>query len=121
MKQFLFLLFCFATLTYCDNKEDEPLLTCECECTDLTWLQKVKNTLTNCDRYTNKYIYQAVYEEQTVFYVLITNNDPAALTMFKITLWDCEGNIVKIFEAEEKEKFYEMVTDNILLFSCKDS
>ena len=119
MKQFLFLLVCLTTLTCCNNDDDESLLTCECECTDLSWLQEIKKTLTNCDQYTTKSIYQAVYKEQTVFFKQITNNNPASSSVWKITLWDCEGVDIRTFQYDEQEEFYKIVTDMVVLYSCK--
>ncbi len=116
MKQLLFVLIIFLGLSCSDNKE-ETFTTCEC--TDLTWLNEIKKTLTNCDEYTTKSIYQANYQEQTVFYVFITNNNPAALSIWRVTLWDCEGEEIRTFQGNEQEEFYELVTDMILLYSCK--
>ena len=125
MKQILILLVCLTSLVSCSNNNNDEVEKPVCACgfsnvlEDVEWLKEVKESLTDCDQYTTKSIYKATYQEQTVIYVYITNNNPLANTLFSVTLLDCKGEIVEIFEYNEKEEFYELVTNAEVLYSCK--
>ncbi|WP_461636551.1 hypothetical protein [Labilibaculum euxinus] len=119
MKQFLFLLFCFATLTCCDHEDDESFPSCEYSnpLEDLAWLKEYKETLTDCN--TQISIFQANYKKHVVFYSALT--DPRVNSVFEATtLWDCEGNTVRNFRGDEYEKFNKLVTSRVVLYRCKE-
>jgi len=117
MKQLLIVLLMLVGLSCCDNDEEFfPV----CEFTDpledLAWLKEYKESLGDCQVETS--IFQANYKKHIVFYSAIT--DPLVNSVFGITLWDCEGKIVHIFDYDEAEKFYELVSNRAVLYRCKE-
>ncbi len=45
-------------------------------------------------------------------------NNHVANTIWRITLWDCEGKTVRIFEREDKDKFDKLVTHRTVIYRC---
>ena len=117
MKNLIIILFLFTGLISCDSKE-ETAPTCEFTdpLEDLAWLKEHKESLKDCDIQIS--IFQASYKNQTVFYSLIT--DPLANSVFGAALWNCEGEIVRTFDYNERDEFNELVTNTIVLYRCKD-
>ena len=116
MRKLFFILFLFIGLACC-NKKDKPFSTCEFSdpLEDLAWLKEFKETLTDCDIEIS--IFQAIYNNDIVYYTAIT--DPRVNSVFGITLWNCEGDIVRIFDYDEADKFHNLVTDRTVLYRCK--
>jgi hypothetical protein len=117
MKRFLFLLLCLTALISCDHEDDESIPSCEFSdpIEDLAWLKEYKETLSDCSIQIS--IFQANYKKHVVFYSRIT--DPLANSVFGVALWDCEGNIIKIFKYDQREEFNKLVTNGVVLYRCK--
>ncbi|WP_372645653.1 hypothetical protein [Ancylomarina sp.] len=79
---------------------------------DLAWLKTVKESLKDSD--VVKTIYQASYKKETVFYVMIT--DPRVRLAFGVTLWNCEGKVIRVFKSGESEDYEKLVTDRVVLY-----
>lgn len=111
MKNFIIILFLSIGLFSCDSKK-ETIPTCEFSdpLEDLAWLKEYKENLT--DNYT--VIYRAIYNRKVVFYSVYVN--PAANTIWRITLWDCEGNTVRVFEREDKGKYDKLVSHHQVIY-----
>jgi hypothetical protein len=117
MKQFILLLFCLTCLTCCDNEDSIP--TCEFSdpLEELSWLKEYKESLQDCQTETS--IFQASYKGHVVFYTALT--DPLINSAFAIGLWNCEGEIIKTYEYDEREEFHNEVSNIVLLYRCKNS
>lgn len=117
MKQIIIILICITTFTCCDNDHDDQV---NCEFSDpleeLSWLKEYKESLIDCN--TQISIFQAIYKKQIVFYSAIT--DPLANSIFRVVLWNCEGEAIKIFEYDKTEEFGKLVTNRTILYRCKD-
>ncbi len=79
---------------------------------DLTWLKELKESLKDSD--VQKTIYQASYKKETVFYLMVT--DPRVRLAFGVTLWDCEGKVIREFKSGESEDFEKLVIDRVVLY-----
>jgi len=117
MRKLFYILFIFIGLICCDKKE-ESLSQCETSepLKELSWLKEFKGTLTNCQIEIS--IFQAIYNNEVVFYTFIT--DPRVISVFGVTLWDCEGDIVREFDYDEAGIFHELVTKREVLYRCND-
>jgi len=91
------------TMANCDSKK--PL-------EDLAWLKEIKESLKDSD--VGKTIYQATYNKQIVYYLMVT--DPRVRLAFGATLWDCEGKVVREFKSGEYEEFNTQVLNKIDLY-----
>lgn len=92
-----------------------------CDLTDpieeLSWLKEMKNTMTNCS--CEMSIVQATYNNQTVFYTMMT--DPLCNGVQTIILYDCEGKIVKTIANDEIPSYKAEETNMKVLYRCKTS
>lgn len=112
MKQILILILLLTSLTCCNDDDSNPMCEFSDPIEDLEWLKEYTET-TDC--YTT--IYQAIYDKQIVFYSVYAN--PAANTVWRITLWDCEGNTVRVFERDEQDKFDFLVIKSRIIYRCE--
>lgn len=90
--------------------------TCNCDnpTEDLPWLKEVKVSLTGCN--CNVSIFQATYNDQTVFYTLM--NDPLCDGVWPIVLHDCDGKQLKTYPSADQD-FSREVTNQSIIYSCK--
>ena len=79
---------------------------------DLAWLKELKESLK--DSNLEKTIYQASYKKETVFYLMIT--DPRVRLAFGVTLWNCEGKVIREFKSGEYKEFDTQVLNRIDLY-----
>jgi hypothetical protein len=80
------------------------------------WMVSLKDSMTNCS--CTQSILTGKYEGNTVFYVAVT--DPRCNSVFAPTLYNCEGEAVKSFEATmaAQNEFYEKVSERSIVYSC---
>ena len=81
-------------------------------------IDEIKASLTNCG--CDISIIQGTYKGQTVFFTAIT--DPACNSIDTPTLYDCSGNVVRIFttsESDQKE-LAEKVSRDQVLYTCSE-
>jgi hypothetical protein len=120
MKQLLLILVMPFVLISCGNATEEKEVKTEA-CTfqdpvkELSWLNDVKNSLS---RNYQVSIFQAVYQNQTVFYTRIT--DPAYNTVFSISLCNCEGKIIKSYTQNDQIQFTKEVTGAKVLYRSNE-
>ena len=90
-----------------------------CDFTDpieqLSWLKEIKNSMTNCS--CEMSIMQATYENQTIFYAAMT--DLLCDGYQTITIYDCDGKVIRAFKNSELQGFYEKQTNKKVLYRCK--
>lgn len=114
-KIFLSAFFIIAFMFSCDeDKKTIPACDVDNPLEELPWLKTMTGSMTQCAIEVS--IFQATYSESTVFYSQIT--DPAANSVFQITLWDCNGNIVKDYKFGEQALFAQEVTNSSNIFTC---
>lgn len=84
---------------------------------EVEWLIELKNSLTNCTCETS--IIRGKYLDETVFYVAIT--DPACLSIFAPTLYDCSGKIVRKFNdtGKDQDDLQKLHLEEVL-YRCND-
>lgn len=113
MKYVLSLFIFFLVLTNC-NKQGEDVSGCNVEdpIEELNWLKEMKNSL-SC--VCHESIAQGLYKGQTVFYLVIPSFycDAAG-----ITLWDCNGDIVKVFRYVDEDPDIENIELVEIIYSC---
>ena len=115
MKHLLSLFFIGMLLLSC-NKENEIT---ECGVAnpleDLAWLADLKDPCEE-DEICSTSISQAIYNGETVFYAFLAGPlcDPA----FRVVLFDCEGDTVKIYQEEDLELFTEEIESDSIIYSC---
>ncbi|MCZ4695799.1 hypothetical protein DWB61_14015 [Ancylomarina euxinus] len=113
MKIITSVLILFLGFSSCDASKN---VTSKCEVQnpleDVAWLKELKESLKDSD--VGKTIYQASYKNETVFYVMIT--DPRVRLAFGVTLWDCEGKVIREFKSGESEDYEKLVTNRIVLY-----
>ena len=83
---------------------------------DFAWLKAMKTNLTNCSCEIS--IIQGTYNNQTVFFEKLTDMLCDGVDM--PTLYDCTGKVVRIFTSNDYKTFYNLVTDNKVLYRCKN-
>ncbi|MDE5423883.1 hypothetical protein L3073_16845 [Ancylomarina sp. DW003] len=93
------------------SKNDTPKCDIQNPFEEYTWLKEIKESLKDSD--VEKTIYQATYNKQIVFYLMVT--DPRVRLAFGVTLWDSDGKIVRKFKSNESEDYEKLVTDRIVL------
>jgi hypothetical protein len=116
MKKILFYVsVCALILVSCKNNEN-PIPECSVEnpLEELEWLKEIKNSLNNCTCQIS--ILQGKYRESTVFYLMIT--DPLCNSVFQVTLWDCNGNVVKEYKSEDADVFSSEVELINNIYTC---
>ena len=119
MRKFIFPLV-IALLVGCSD-EDTCLQTNTCGLTgqleELSIFKSLKESITNCSCITS--ILTGTYEAQTVFYVAVT--DPTCDSVFAPTLYNCDGEVVRVFEntLEEQAEFRQKVEDRKSVYDCK--
>jgi hypothetical protein len=81
-------------------------------------IDEIKASLNNCG--CDISIIQGTYKGQTVFFTSIT--DPACNSIDTPTLYDCSGNVVRIFTASESDQkeLTEKVSRDQVLYTCSD-
>jgi len=79
---------------------------------EYAWLKELKESLKDSD--VEKTIYQASYNKQTVFYLMVT--DPRVRLAFGVILWDCEGKVIREFKSGESEDYEKLVTNRVVLY-----
>lgn len=84
---------------------------------ELSWLKAIKNSMTNCS--CEMSILQATYNQQTVFYVSMT--DPLCDGLQTTILLNCEGKIVEVIQPEKFQEFLSKITSIRNLYRCKTS
>jgi hypothetical protein len=110
-----------ALLAGCSD-DDKCLQTTACGITgqfeELSVFKSLKESITNCSCITS--ILMGTYEGETVFYVAVT--DPTCDSIFAPTLYNCDGEIVRVFEntLEEQSEFFEKVVDRRSLYDCNN-
>lgn len=113
MKIIASILILFLGCSSCDASRND---TSKCEAQnpleDLVWLKELKESLKDSDL--EKSIYQASYKKETVFYLIIT--DPRVRLAFGVTLWNCEGKVVREFKSGDYEEFDTQVLNKIEIY-----
>lgn len=106
-------------VTGCGKEENANKSTCALTnpIEELSWLKEMKNSLTNCS--CEMSIIQATYNNQTVFYTLMT--DPLCDGVQSIVLLDCKGKILKTFANSEISGYKDKETNMKVLYRCKTS
>ncbi|MDX1720664.1 MAG: hypothetical protein R3353_10905 [Salegentibacter mishustinae] len=129
MKKFILLiLFFLATIISCTNNDDEVIADSQLEVQNacmaaeplaLDWIQDLKEEL-NCGEYACEVsILKSEYEDETVFYVLVT--DPLCNSAGVRYLYNCFGEIIKEFTVEENAAFLNDLDREVeTIFSCND-
>ena len=113
MKLITSVLILFLGFSSCDaSKNDTSQCGVQNPLEDLAWLKEVKESLKDSD--VEKTIYQASYKKEAVFYLMIT--DPRVRLAFGVTLWDCEGKVIREFKSGEYEEFDTQVLNKIDLY-----
>lgn len=109
----LILVFLFFTLIISCEKTEKV-----CDCVnpieDLAWLNELKSSFTNC--YCEMSIFQASYEEHTVFYVAMT--DGLCDGYYPIILLDCNGEKLKTYEPNDPALSSE-ISNREVISRCK--
>ncbi|UBM58289.1 hypothetical protein LAG90_15905 [Marinilongibacter aquaticus] len=62
-------------------------------------------------------IIQAVYKTSVVFYTAVT--DSLCNSAFSAKLYNCQGDIIKMYGPEDRADFEKEVTYNKVLYRCK--
>ena len=116
-KFFCFFLLMGIYLFGCEKSDKETLNACRSTdpLENVIWLKTIKNELTNC--YCEMSIIQGKYNNQTVFYVALT--DPLCNGISTPTLYDCDGNIIRTFTMNDFQEFYKNVNAEKVLYRCK--
>jgi len=118
MKLTILVLFLSAMLVGCSKNDKEHDTQNACKSADpleVSWIKEIKNSLTNCSCEIS--IIQGTYDGQTVFFTALT--DPACDGIDTPTLYNCNGNIVRIFTMHDYTDFYTKVTRDNVLYRCK--
>lgn len=95
-------------------EKSEKVCNCKNPLEELTWLNGLKSSITNCSCETS--IFQATYKQQTVFFSMM--NDPLCNGYQQINLFSCSGETVKSY-ATTDQAFADEVTDRKNIYSCK--
>ncbi len=122
-----FCLIVIAVLVSYSCKEDQDKTTdmkpdtiCEVNnpLTQLNWLALLKEQLDgNC--VCEQSIFQAKYQNQVVFYSEIT--DPVCDYIFNVSIFNCQGQVVKNYDYDQFEEFNKEVIDRSKIYSCTRS
>ena len=113
MKIFTSILILLLGFSSCDaSKTEVPKCETQNPLEEYVWLKELKESLEDSEL--EKTIFQATYNKQSVFYLMIT--DPRVKLAFGVTLWDCEGKIIREFKSGESEDYEKLVTNRIALY-----
>lgn len=94
------------------SKNDTPKCDIQNPFEEYIWLKEIKETLKDSD--VEKTIYQASYNNEAVFYLMVT--DPRVRLAFGVKLWNCEGKVIREFKSGESEDYEKQVTNRIVLY-----
>jgi hypothetical protein len=87
--------------------------------TELDWLANLAQPCEETEQI-GFVIYQAIYnDEQTVFFRSIVC--AACDVVFKVTLLDCEGKVIKTYEEGDQNSFEAEVNSVETIFNCYDN
>ena len=98
-----------------DEKDCSNACNCDNPLKKFTWLQDLKNTIT--DGVCEVSLLQGTYNGQTIFYIQMT--DPFCEAIDTPTLYNCDGELVRIFTFEDHQDFYTEVTMTKTLYTSK--
>ncbi len=116
MKKLFFIILIFTLALACKKEEKDNACNSDNPIEDFIWLKELKATIPeNCVCETS--LIQGSYENQTVYYIAPT--DLLCDGIIAPTLYDCNGDIVRIFTPEESHLFFESVTQTQVLYTCK--
>ena len=101
----------------CSKEDETKIKTCDFSdpIEELQWLKEIRNTMTNCSCELS--ILLATYNNQTVFYVAMT--DPLCNGVQTTTLLDCEGKVIEVIQSEKYQAFLGKVSNVKNLYRCK--
>ena len=118
IKPILYFNFIFVMIFSCCEKDENTIPECNIEnpIEELSWLNDVKNSLTNCTCAIS--IIQGEYKKKTVFYTMIT--DPVCNSVFNVILWDCNGQVIKEYKMGDNEAFFNEVEIVEVLYTCSE-
>ena len=119
MKRISMIFLVIIFISSCVKDENACKTTCEFSdpIEELPWLKEIKNTMTNCSFEMS--IFQATYDNQTVFYTVMT--DPLGNGVQTITLLDCEGKVIRSIANNDIPSFHENAANIKALYRCKTS
>jgi hypothetical protein len=113
----VFFLICGLVIISCEKSENSiPECKVENPIEELTWLIDVKNSITNCTCQIS--ILQGTYKEKIVFFMM--NTDPVCNSVFHVTLWDCNGNVVKEYKPGEFDDYSNEVKSLKNIYTCSE-
>ena len=84
---------------------------------EVGWLKSMKESIVNTKSACETSIVQGTYNNQTVFFTMIT--DPLCNSINMPTLYSCEGKVVRTFTEADYREFSEKVTSVKVLFRYK--
>jgi len=119
VKVFSIVLLVIFVTSSCGKDENTGKSTCDLAnpIEELLWLKEIKTTMTNCS--CEMSILQATYNNQTVFYTMMT--DPLCDGVQTITLLNCEGKVVENIKQDKFQAFLGKVSNVKNLYRCKTS
>ncbi len=92
----------------------------ECQVEDpieeLSWLKELVNSNSACSCQITTF--QGKYKDHTVYYQLM--NDPVCNSVFGTILFDCKGQLIKQYFANDQERFVQEVTHEKTVHICSD-
>lgn len=119
VKVFSKVLLVIFVISSCGKDENTGKSTCDLAnpIEELLWLKEIKTTMTNCS--CEMSIIQATYNNQTVFYTMMT--DALCDGVQTITLLNCEGKVVENIKQDKFQTFLGKVSNVKNLYRCKTS
>lgn len=83
---------------------------------DKDWLINLEKSMTNCT--CQQTLFQGLYSGDTVYFVLM--NDPLCNSVFGTTLYNEKGAIIKAYDYNEAQIFYDEVKIDTAIYICKN-
>lgn len=119
MKHLIFIFTAALLLSSCKSEQIEVKNACNSgnPMDEVIWLKNLKSSIDKsaCD----VSIVQGTYNNQTVFFTLIT--DPLCNSVNMPTLYNCEGDIVRTFNINDYKEFNNLVKTVKILYHSKPS
>ena len=117
MKKLAFIFVAALFLISCDSEQVDPNDACNAAnpIEEVVWLKNLKESISNAGCET--LLIQGVYNNTTVFFTYIA--DPLCNCINAPTLYNCKGEVVRIFTINDYKEFPNLVKSEKTLYRSK--
>ena len=116
MKKTFLIIMAFGLLAACSSDDNICEKPAENPLEEYEWLKVIQTNMTDCSFETS--ILQGTYKNQTVFFTAVT--DALYCGINTPCLYNCQGDIIHTFTADDHQGYAKQVTIGKVLYRCKD-